>query len=85
MPCRTTDKPAHQLIKDGFEYLFSFHAHILEQWNMACEKARDATSGGLWDVVMVFGQNEIEKKDGVRYLYRKKTGKLLDLEEAHKP
>ena len=83
MPCGATDKTAAELEKEGWEYLYSFHHDIPEQWGDACGKAQIAMRDGLYEVVLVPGQSELEKKGGVQYLYRRKTQKLLDLEKQH--
>ena len=83
MPCETTEKTIPELEKEGWEYLYSFHCNIQEQWRGACEKAQEAIRSGLYEVILVPGKNELEKKDGIQYLYRKKTQKLVDLEKQH--
>ncbi|MFA5954224.1 MAG: hypothetical protein WC817_01655 [Patescibacteria group bacterium] len=83
MPCRTTDKTIAELESEGWESLYSFHHTIPEQFQDACKRAEQATASGLYEVVLVLGQTELEKKDGVQYLYKRKTEKLLSLEKQH--
>lgn len=83
MLCETTDKTIAELEQEGWEYLYSFHHNNPDQWQDACGKAQQAALDDLYEVVLVLGQNEEEQKDGVQYLYKKKTQKLLDLEKQH--
>ncbi len=75
MPCGMTDKSIKELQAEDWECFFSFHHNIKEQWNMACEKAESAKITDLWKIVLVDGQNEEEKKDGIQYLYRRRIEK----------
>ena len=83
MPCGMTSESIDQLEHAGWEYLYSFHADIPEQWSMACEKAAEAKRFGFYQVTMVDGQDDAERKDNVRYLYKKKTEILTKLEDQH--
>ena len=71
MPCDSTDSTIVELQAQGWEDAYSFHVREPEQWNMACDRAYELLGEG-WDVVLVGGQDEAEKQDGVTYLYKKK-------------
>lgn len=75
MPCASINQPVEELKKDGWEYEWSFHTRFTEQWNQACDKVESLQKDGFWEVVLVQGQDELEKKDGVAYLYKKKIEK----------
>jgi len=71
MPCVLTDKTLADLENEGWEGAWSFHARFADQWNDACDKVAILQKEG-WIVVLVNGQNETERKDGVAYLYKKR-------------
>lgn len=72
MPCRfLTSQESVNLINEGWEGIWSFHMQNEEQWDQACDMVIKLKKEG-WDVVLVNGQNEAERQDGVAYLYRKK-------------
>ena len=71
MPCGSTDKSTAELQAEGWSDAYSFHVRLTVQWNMACDRAYELLGEG-WEVVLVGGQDEAEKQDGVTYLYKKK-------------
>lgn len=73
MSCISTEQSIAELEKDGWEYDWSFHARFPEQWNDACDRVEKSKVDGFWELILVQGQNELERKDGVAYLYKRKT------------
>lgn len=71
MHCESSDRLEGELKAEGWEEFFSFHIHISEQWNMACEKVDEAVKYSDWEVVVT---NKQDKRDEtVSVLYRRKT------------
>lgn len=81
MSCGSTDKKIADLEKDGWKYAYSFHAKISEQWSMACDKVNEIQNNGDWEAIIVQSQDEAEKRDTVRYIYKKKTEQRIDWEK----
>jgi len=81
MPCSSTEKLIPDLEKEGWEYEWSFHAKITDQWNDACDKVKALQHSGDWEAVLVQNQDEDEKKDGVAYIYKKKTAQRIQWEK----
>lgn len=81
--CGISDKTPEELKNEGWEEFFSFHGRISEQWNMACDRVESAQKIGDWEVVLVNGQSELEKKDGVQYLFRRKTEQRKQWDKEH--
>lgn len=81
MPCGETKKLIPELEKEEWEYDWSFHAKFSEQWNEACDRVEKMQAGGFWEVVLVQGQNESERKDGIAYIYKRKTDKYKQYEK----
>ncbi|MFH1979422.1 MAG: hypothetical protein ABII97_03505 [Patescibacteria group bacterium] len=81
MPCASVERSITELEKEGWEYDWSFHVRFLEQWNDACDRVEKIKSDGFWEPVLVQGQNEAERKDGVAYVYKRKTDKCRQYEK----
>ena len=81
MPCDSIDRQIAEIKKEGWEYDWSFHTRFPEQWNDACGRAERIKEGGFWEPVLVQGQDEAEKKDGVAYIYKRKTDKYKQYEK----
>ena len=75
MSCGSTEKLIPDLEKEGWEYDWSFHARIPEQWNNACDRVEKMNKDGLWKPILVQGQNKLERQDRVAYIYKRKTDK----------
>lgn len=73
MPCGSVEKPIAELEKEGWEYDWSFHIRLPEQWDDACDRVKKMKADGFWEPVLVQGQDEAERKDGVAYIYKRKT------------
>ena len=73
MPCGSSEKLIPELKEEGWKYEWSFHTKFLEQWNDACDRVERLQRDGFWKCVLVQGQDETERKDGVAYIYKKKT------------
>lgn len=73
MPCGYIEKPKEELEKEGWVEDFSFHSNIAEQWNMACDRARDIKNSGDWEVKLKLDDQEGRRKDSVTYIYKRKT------------
>ncbi|HPA25751.1 MAG TPA: hypothetical protein PLK76_03265 [bacterium] len=71
MSCESTDKTLEELEMMGWTCDWTFHTRFLEQWNQACDKATILKQQG-WRVLLVNGQDERERQDGVAYLYKKR-------------
>lgn len=89
MKCGYSDKTLRELESEGWERIYSFHSRIKEQWDMACDKVEgilliggDGSSGkGDWEVILAMGDNKSERKDGVTYIYKRKTDKRKEWEK----
>lgn len=89
MNCGYSDKVPEELKKEGWEEDYSFHSGIPEQWNMACEKVNGilmigderGNGSGDWEVVLVRSEDENERRDGVTYIYKRKTNKRKEWEK----
>jgi hypothetical protein len=81
MFCTSTEKPIAELEKEGWEYDLSFHNRFPEQWNDACDRVEKIKADGFYEPVLVQGQTEEERKDGVAYIYKKKTDKYKKYEK----
>jgi len=75
MPCGSTEKLIPELETKSWKYESSFHTRFPEQWNEACDRVERLQRDGFWECVLVQGQNEAERRDGVPYIYKKKTEK----------
>ena len=73
MPCGYAEKTIPKLKEEGWEHEWNFHARDDQSWNDACKKVESLQRNGDWEVVLVKGQNELEIKDGVVYIYKRKT------------
>jgi hypothetical protein len=82
MPCALIEKSIAELEKEGWEYDWSFHTRFPEQWNKACERVEKIKADGFWEPILVRGQSEAERKDGVAYIYKRKTNKYGQYEEG---
>ena len=81
MFCESVEKQIAELEQEGWEYDLSFHTGITEQWNNACDRVEKMNADGFWDPILVQGQNELERKDGVAYIYKRKTDKYRQYEK----
>lgn len=81
MPCDSTEKSIPELKKEGWENEWSFHARFPEQWDDACDKVEKLQRDGFWECVLVPGQDEMEKRDGVAYIFKRKTDKYRQYEK----
>lgn len=81
MPCPSTEKLIYDLEKEGWECEWSFHTRFKEQWNDTCDKVEALQRNGDWKAILVQGQDEVEKKDGVSYIYKKKTAQRIEWEK----
>lgn len=81
MLCGSTEKLIADLEKEGWEYDWSFHIRFPEQWNNACDRVEKMIDNGFWEPVLVQSQNEIEGRDGVAYIYKRKTDKYKQYEK----
>lgn len=81
MLCESTKKLIADLEKEGWEYDWSFHARFPEQWNGACDRVEKMAADGFWEPVLVQGQDEMERGDGVAYIYKRKTDKYKQYEK----
>lgn len=81
MHCGSTERPVAELEKEGWRYEWSFHTRFTDQWNDACDRVLKMRSEGFWEPILVQGQNEMELKDGVGYIYKKKTAKYRRYEK----
>jgi hypothetical protein len=81
MPCESIERPIAELEKEGWEYVWSFHSRCTEQWNDACDRVEKIKADGFWEPVLVQGQNELERRDGVVYIYKRKTEKYRQYEK----
>lgn len=77
MNCSSSYKSIAELKANGWEECFSFHYQLDNQWNMACDKVDLLKACNDYDVVLVRPDNEVEKKDGVEYLFKRKTKERL--------
>ena len=75
MPCASIERPITELEQEGWEYDWSFHTGIPDQWNDACDRVEKIKADGFWEAILVQGQNKLERKDGVAYIYKRKTDK----------
>ena len=48
---------------------------------MACDRVEALRKNDDWEVVLVQGQNKKEEKDGVAYIYKRKTPQRLQWEK----
>lgn len=80
MLCGYSDKKAKQLKEEEWEEAWSFHANITEQWSDACEEVKKLQAYGDWEVVLVKGDSEEEIRDGVTYIFKRKTKQRRDWE-----
>jgi hypothetical protein len=69
MPCASIERPIAELEAEGWEYDYSFHTRIPQSWNDVCDRVEKIKSDGFWEPVLVQGQDEAERKDGVAYIY----------------
>lgn len=81
MPCATSERPTAELEQEGWESDWSFHTRLPEQWNEACDRVNTMIADGFWEPVLVKGQSDAERKDGVAYLYKRKTDKYRQYEK----
>lgn len=75
MHCGSSEKSIADLEREGWEYDWSFHARFPEQWNDAADRVEKMNTSGFWEIVLVQGQNEAERRDGVAYIYKRKIPK----------
>lgn len=80
MPCKSTDRLISELESDGYEYDWSFHTKIPEQWNDACNRVERIKTEVFWEPILVQGQDEAERKEGVAYIYKRKKDKYKPYE-----
>ena len=83
MSCGFTEKTIKDLEKEGWERVFSFHSRNTSQWNRACDMVNDLQKIGDWEVILVGGQTEAEEKDGVQYLFKRKTKQRQEWDSGH--
>lgn len=81
MNCGSSKKLISDLEKEGWEYDWSFHTRIPEQWNDACDRVEKMNASGFWEPVLVEGQSEMERQDGVANIYKRKTDKYKQYEK----
>ncbi|RMD52175.1 hypothetical protein D6827_00575 [Candidatus Parcubacteria bacterium] len=81
MPCRATERSISELRQEGWEEDWSFHIRFTKQWNDACDLVRRLKKSGLFECVLVLGQTPEERKDGVAYVYKKKSDKYHKFEK----
>ncbi len=81
MPCASVERPIAELKKEGWKHDWSFHARFPEQCSDACDRVEKIKTDGFWEVILVQGQNEAERKDGVAYIYKRKTDKYKQYEK----
>ncbi len=72
MYAEDSGKTFEELDEKGWEQVFSFHARLPNQWNMAADKAEELKNEGGWDLVLAEDNTEEGKKDTVKYLYKRK-------------
>jgi len=75
MPCGSFEGSIAELEKEGWEYEWSFHSRFNDQWNDACSRVERLQRDGFWECVLVQGQAEEERRDGVAYIYKRKAQK----------
>jgi len=81
MACPSVERPIAELEAEGWEYDYSFHTRFGEQWNDTCDRVEKMKADGFWEPVLVQGQNEEERKDGIAYIYKRKTDKHKQFEK----
>lgn len=81
MNCGVAKEPLDVLKENGWEYELSFHSHFTDQWNDACGRVETLQLNGDWDTILVNGQTEEERRDGVAYLLKKKTAQRIAWEK----
>lgn len=86
MPCGYSDKSSEELQssesrEEGWVMEWNFHANDRGQWNDACKKADDLQKDGWWEVVWALPSDESVRKDGVTYVFKRKTEKYKQYEE----
>lgn len=81
MKCGVAKEPLDELKENGWEHELSFHSRFTDQWNDACGRVKTLQQNGDWETVLVNGQTEDERKDGVAYLLKKKTAQRIAWEK----
>ena len=81
MPCVSVERPIAELQKEGWEYDWSFHTTLSDQWNDACDRVEKMKTDGFWEPVLVQSQDEAGRKDGVAYIYKRKIDKYRQYEK----
>lgn len=83
MSCGSTKESIENLEKADWVYAWSFHIRFPDQWNDACDKVEAIQRNGDWEAILLQGQDELEKKDGVAYIYKKKTQQRIQWEKEN--
>jgi len=76
--CTLAEKSITELEKEGWEYDYYFHSNISKQWDYACYKVKQMNAEGFWDPILVPGQTETERNNGIAYIYKKKINQKKD-------
>lgn len=72
VPCEVISRPLQLLEQEGWQQFWSFRVTDEKQLSDAIKKIKDAQSYDMWEVVAVNGQDDLEVKAGVMYLYKRK-------------
>ena len=72
LDCHVSEKNPKELEAEGWEQFYIFHGTNPEQFALACQRVNDISRDD-WDVFLVNDPTKLGKKNGVQYLYIKKT------------